>query len=102
MAQSSPTLIAFVLSAWLFDRRGPVSRTVVRFIFSTLKRDSDLDRDRGIGPQHVKTFGRRGQKRQTLTGAYKFVAAAVAFLASDLGGYITGETLNVNGGLSMH
>jgi 3-oxoacyl-[acyl-carrier protein] reductase len=29
------------------------------------------------------------------------VAAAVAFLASDLAGYITGETLNVNGGLAM-
>jgi 3-oxoacyl-[acyl-carrier protein] reductase len=29
------------------------------------------------------------------------VAAAVAFLASDLGGYITGETVNVNGGMSM-
>jgi len=24
------------------------------------------------------------------------------FLASDLGGYITGKTLNVNGGMSMH
>ncbi len=29
------------------------------------------------------------------------VAAAVAYLASDLAGYITGETLDVNGGMLM-
>jgi len=34
-------------------------------------------------------------------GAAADVAAAVVFLASDAGRYITGETLNVNGGLNM-
>lgn len=34
-------------------------------------------------------------------GSVEDVAAAVAFLASDQAGYITGETLNVNGGLYM-
>src|SRR5699024_4817781 len=34
-------------------------------------------------------------------GTVDDVAAAVAFLASPVAGYITGETLNVNGGLHM-
>ena len=29
------------------------------------------------------------------------IAAGVVFLASDSGAYITGETLNINGGLAM-
>ena len=35
-------------------------------------------------------------------GAPEDVAAAVSFLASDEAGYITGETVHVNGGLHMH
>ncbi len=34
-------------------------------------------------------------------GAPQDVAAAVLFLASPAGGYITGETLHVNGGMHM-
>ncbi len=35
-------------------------------------------------------------------GAPEDIAAAVVYLASEAGGYVTGETLNVNGGLSMN
>jgi len=34
-------------------------------------------------------------------GSARDIAGAVAFLASDLGGYISGETLHVNGGMLM-
>ncbi|MGE9715919.1 SDR family oxidoreductase, partial [Escherichia coli] len=34
-------------------------------------------------------------------GDAKEIASAVAFLASDEAGYITGETLHVNGGMYM-
>ncbi len=34
-------------------------------------------------------------------GADRDVACAVAFLASDEAGYITGQVLNVNGGMYM-
>ena len=35
-------------------------------------------------------------------GSVKDVAAAVAFLASSSAGYITGQTLHVNGGMYMN
>ena len=60
----------------------------------------DTDMTRALDQSQVQAL--REQIPLARLGTGDDIAAAVAFLASDLGGYITGETLNVNGGLSMH
>jgi 3-oxoacyl-[acyl-carrier protein] reductase len=60
----------------------------------------DTDMTRALDEKQVQAL--RDRIPLARLGTSGDVAAAVAFLASDLGGYITGETLNVNGGLSMH
>jgi 3-oxoacyl-[acyl-carrier protein] reductase len=60
----------------------------------------ETDMTRALDEKQVQAL--RDQIPLARLGASADIAAAVAFLASDLGGYITGETLNVNGGLSMH
>ena len=60
----------------------------------------DTDMTRALDEKQVQAL--RDQIPLARLGTSADIAAAVTFLASDLGGYITGETLNVNGGLSMH
>jgi 3-oxoacyl-[acyl-carrier protein] reductase len=60
----------------------------------------DTDMTRALDQSQVQAL--REQIPLARLGTGGDIAAAVTFLASDLGGYITGETLNVNGGLSMH
>jgi 3-oxoacyl-[acyl-carrier protein] reductase len=60
----------------------------------------DTDMTRALDEKQVAAL--RAQIPLERLGTTGDVAAAVAFLASDLGAYITGETLNVNGGLSMN
>jgi len=60
----------------------------------------ETDMTRALDEKQVQAL--RDQIPLARLGTSADVAAAVAFLASDLGGYITGETLNVNGGLAMH
>ncbi len=60
----------------------------------------DTDMTRALDEKQVQAL--RDQIPLARLGTSADIAAAVAFLASDLGAYITGETMNVNGGLSMH
>jgi 3-oxoacyl-[acyl-carrier protein] reductase len=59
----------------------------------------DTDMTRALDEKQVQAL--RDKIPLARLGTSADIAAAVAFLASDLGAYITGETLNVNGGLAM-
>jgi len=59
----------------------------------------ETDMTRALDEKQVQAL--RDQIPLARLGASADIAAAVTFLASDLAGYITGSTLNVNGGLSM-
>jgi len=59
----------------------------------------DTDMTRALDEKQVQTL--RDQIPLGRLGTSADIAAAVAFLASECGGYITGETLSVNGGLAM-
>jgi 3-oxoacyl-[acyl-carrier protein] reductase len=54
---------------------------------------------RGLGEEHRKALLATIPLNRAGTPAE--VAAVVAFLASPGGGYITGETIHVNGGMYM-
>ena len=60
----------------------------------------DSDMTRALDEAQVQSL--RDKIPLARLGSAADVAAAVVFLVSDAGAYITGETLNVNGGLFMH
>jgi 3-oxoacyl-[acyl-carrier protein] reductase len=60
----------------------------------------DTDMTRALDEQQIQVL--RAQIPLARLGTPADVAAAVSFLVSDAGAYITGETLNINGGLFMH
>src|SRR5512147_1036529 len=59
----------------------------------------ETDMTRALDERQVEAL--KSQIPLARLGTAADVAAAVAFLASDAAAYITGETLNVNGGLAM-
>jgi 3-oxoacyl-[acyl-carrier protein] reductase len=59
----------------------------------------ETDMTRALDPQQVERL--RSQIPLSRLGTPADIAAAVVFLSSEAGGYVTGETLNVNGGLYM-
>ena len=59
----------------------------------------DTDMTRELGEEQARAL--LTQIPCSRLGTAEDIAAAVVFLASDAGSYVTGETLNVNGGLVM-
>jgi 3-oxoacyl-[acyl-carrier protein] reductase len=59
----------------------------------------DTDMTKALDETQVETL--RRQIPSGRLGVPEDIAAAVVYLASDAGAYVTGETLNVNGGLHM-
>ncbi|HEX5048703.1 MAG TPA: 3-oxoacyl-ACP reductase FabG [Gammaproteobacteria bacterium] len=59
----------------------------------------DTNMTRALDEKQIEAL--RGQIPLARLGTVADIAAAVAFLASDAGAYITGETLHVNGGMLM-
>jgi 3-oxoacyl-[acyl-carrier protein] reductase len=59
----------------------------------------ETDMTKGLDEAQVETL--RRQIPSGRLGVPEDIAAAVVYLASDAGAYVTGETLNVNGGLHM-
>ncbi len=59
----------------------------------------DTDMTSGLAEEHKDKL--RSQIPMNRLGAPAEVAAVVGFLASDAGGYVTGETIHVNGGMYM-